>query len=173
MMRAALRAAVFLFVVSTVLLGVTARVKLRADAPQVESIDDRATKLGVGDRIGEATIDGVIRGPLPGFRLRLADCDRPVFVLIVSLVSAAEPQVADQIYEDSPYRSTDIYQGQIIERFSHASKWAYYIASRVWASWSNARNDASNVFARAYVPIDCKVSTSRYVAWANAANQFR
>jgi hypothetical protein len=154
-------------VVVAVLVGVAKRLKHESAGAPV-NVNPKATELRIGDAIGEAVFEGVVEAPLPGFRLRLARCSGAVFILVVPLASGSAPQVLDQIYGHPPYRSTDVYGGQIREEFSQVSKWASYIAARVRASWSRKQTGQEEVFVRAYAPSDCNVGQVAYLEWADA-----
>jgi hypothetical protein len=129
--------------------------------------DTRQLEMSLGDSIGNAVVDSVIRRPLTGVRLRLPQCGNPTFVVPMPILSVAVPQFADRAYGLPSYRSTDVYRGHIRDGFSHISRMASYVAARVTALWSGP-TISDDYYVRAYVPSDCTVSTDAYVDWAAA-----
>jgi hypothetical protein len=127
-----------------------------------------ARPLSLGDSIGNAVVDGVVNKPLPGVRLRLAQCGNPAFVFPLSILSVSEQQVVDRAYGLPAYRSTDVYRGHVRDGFSHISRITSYVASRAEALWSTEQIISEDRYVRAYVPSDCVVGRDAYVEWAAA-----
>jgi hypothetical protein len=148
------------------LIGVGTRFE-RKSAGRLEPVafDTGRLEISLGESMGSAVVDGVVKKPLDGLRLRLPQCGRPAFVVPVPILSVTGPQVLDRTYGLPTYRSTDVYRGHIRDGFSHLSKVASYVAARA-AALRSGSTIGDDYYVRAYVPSDCAVSTDVYLEWA-------
>ena len=162
-----LRIATLGAIAAAALIHAGARLEWKS-AAGVEPVAFDARPLSLGDSIGNAVIDGVVNKPLPGVRLRLAQCGNPAYVFPISIVSVSEQQVVDRTYGLLAYQSTDVYRGHVRDGFSHISRIASYVATRAAALWSTEQIINEDRYVRAYVPSDCVVGREAYVEWAAA-----
>jgi hypothetical protein len=157
----ALRVVALLVVAGASVAGLTFRIAM------VDSGESRGSfsgllslNLRLGQPIGDAIFDGIAEYGIPGLRLRLKQCEEPIFAVPLTLTSATGASLADRGYrKPAAYLSTDVYRGQIRKDFSHFSRLIAYLSE-------SPNFDGGYFFVRFSAPTNCHVESEAYIGWA-------
>ena len=156
------------------LLGVATRMISTAAKPPETHYRSNFTlpdiDLKVGDKVGAATFVGVTANAKTALLFKAETCSDPITVMPELIYEDSESEIDDLKYLDANSEARDVYQGQIIEHFSHMARIAAVIAMHVKnAIFMQSQTIKQQAVLRIYASKSCQIDPETTLVTANAA----